>query len=103
MRSVIVVVANLLIQEALEMTFIQDDHMVEQISTATPNPSFCNAILPGAPEAGSLRLNSEALHCVDRFLGEVGPTIKNHIAGCRIVGEMLRAIAELPSHWKADW
>jgi hypothetical protein len=47
MSSVIVVIVDVLIQEALEMTFIQDDHMVEEISTATPNPSFRNAICQG--------------------------------------------------------
>jgi hypothetical protein len=36
-RSVIVVVVDVLNQEALEMPFVQGNHVVEQIPTATPN------------------------------------------------------------------
>jgi hypothetical protein len=54
MRSVVVIVTDVLVHEALEMLFIQNDHMIEQISTAAANPPFCNAVLPRTSEAGPL-------------------------------------------------
>ena len=38
------------------MTHVDDDHVVEEISAAVANPTLCDAVLPRAPEAGSLGL-----------------------------------------------
>jgi len=95
-RADLVVIADVFIQEPLEMTFIQDDQMVEQLSTATPNPSFCDAILPGAPETSSLGLDSEALYCVDHFLIETRPAIKYQLFGRGLKRERLAQLLNRP-------
>jgi hypothetical protein len=67
MRSVVVVVADVLIHEALQMPFIENDHVVEQIPAAVADPALGNAVLPRTAEAGLFRLDAEALHRIDHF------------------------------------
>jgi len=95
-RSVIVIVVDVLNQEALEMPFVQGDHVVEQILTATPNPTLGNSVLPRALEARSLGLDIEALDHVDHFLIEVGTTIKDQISRRRIVGKCFAQLLNDP-------
>ena len=55
-RPVIVEVANIFVHEALQVAFIQHDHVVEQIAAAGAYPSFGHTVLPWASEAGALKL-----------------------------------------------
>ena len=54
--SIFMVIANILGQQPLEVLLIQDDHVVEQVSSATPNPALRDAILPGAAKRSADRL-----------------------------------------------
>ncbi|MGB7267572.1 MAG: hypothetical protein WBC92_18795, partial [Terracidiphilus sp.] len=54
------VIANVLGHEPLEMAFIEHNHTVEQISTARPDKTFGQAILPWALDAGSFGFYSKA-------------------------------------------
>ena len=58
MRPVGMVIADVIFHQALEMPFIQNNHMIEQIPTAVADPAFGDAILPWTPKAGSLGLNA---------------------------------------------
>src|SRR5215470_12357174 len=53
MRPVMVVVADVLGQEPFQMPLIQNDHMIQQVSTATSHPALRNTILPRATESGA--------------------------------------------------
>ena len=90
------VIANVLVHQALQMPRVEDDHMVEQISPATPNPALSNAILPWTLEAGSLGLDADALHRVDDFLIEVGAAIEDQVFGSRVVGECFAQLLNNP-------
>ena len=56
MCSVVVIIADIFVHQAPDMTHVDDDHVVEEISAAVANPTLCDAVLPRAPEAGSLGL-----------------------------------------------
>jgi PAS domain S-box-containing protein len=43
---IFMVVAHILGQQALEVLLIQDDHVVEQVASATPHPALCHTVLP---------------------------------------------------------
>jgi hypothetical protein len=43
------------------MPLIQNNYMVKQIASAVADPALGHAVLPRTAEAGSLRLNAEAL------------------------------------------
>jgi len=59
MHPVIVIVADVIVHRALQMPFIENDHMVEQIAAAVAGPSFGNAVFPQTAEAGPLGLDAE--------------------------------------------
>jgi hypothetical protein len=42
------------------MPFVENDHMVEQISAAVADPTLRNAVLPRASETSLLGLDAEA-------------------------------------------
>lgn len=94
MRPVLVVVTDVLVHQASEMPFIQNNHVVEQIATAVANPSFGDTILPRTSEAGSLRLDAEVLHRVDYFIIELRAAIKNQVARRRIVRKRLAQLLD---------
>jgi len=45
-RPVFLVIANLVTHEALEMSFIEDDDMIQQGPPTTTNPAFGYSVLP---------------------------------------------------------
>ena len=71
MSSVVVIVANVLIHEPLEMALIEDDHMIKKIAATGADGSFSHAVLPRALEIGSLRFDAEALNDLDDYLAEI--------------------------------
>ena len=54
MCSVVVVVKDVRVQQPLQMSFIQDDHMVKQIPATISNQTFANSVLPRTCETCSL-------------------------------------------------
>ena len=91
MRPVLVVVVDVFVHQAFQMSSIEDDHMIEQVSPAATNPALSHAILPWTLEARSLGLDAKALHCVDDFLIEARAAIKNQVARGRVIGKASRS------------
>jgi len=68
MRSVVVVVADVLGHQALKMAFVEDDDMIEQVASAVADEAFGNAVLPRAAEAGPFGLDAvKAISVVTRY------------------------------------
>lgn len=42
MRAVLVIIADVFVYEAFQMSLVEDDHMIEQIAAAGANSAFCN-------------------------------------------------------------
>lgn len=91
MRAIVLVVMDVLVHQPFQMPFIQHDHMVEQIVTATADPALGDAVLPRTAEADPLGLDAKALHCVDDFLIEARAAIKNQVARGRVIGKASRS------------
>jgi hypothetical protein len=96
MRSVVVVVADVLGHQASQMTLIENDDMIEQIPAAVANPALCNAILPRTSEARSFRFDAQRLDCTDHLLIEVRGSIENQVLGSGIVGECFTQLLHDP-------
>jgi hypothetical protein len=64
MRPVLVIIADVVIHEAIQRVFVEHDHMIEQFATTAANEPLRNAILARASEAGPFRFDSEALYIV---------------------------------------
>src|ERR1019366_6059328 len=54
-RSVVVIIGNVLGEESLQMPLIQGDHVVEQVAAAASDPTLGDPILPGTPNRGTDR------------------------------------------------
>jgi hypothetical protein len=53
--SVVVIIGNVLGEEALQMSLIQRDYVVEQVAAAASDPTLGDPILPGTPNRGTDR------------------------------------------------
>jgi hypothetical protein len=97
MRPVIMVVADVVGHQPFQMPLVEHDHMIEQVSPAVVYPTFGNAVLQRAAEAGSLGNDAEAL---DRILDihiEVGTVVEDQILRCLVVGKCLAQLLCDPS------
>ena len=77
------------------MVFIECDDMVEQITAARPNESFCNVVLPWTPVIRSFPLEAETRDGIHYVAVEIGGAIKNQLFGCTIVG---KGVSQLLRH-----
>jgi hypothetical protein len=90
MHSVFVIVVNVLVHEPLQMPFIKDDDMIEQIPATVADPALSAPVLPQTAEAGLLRLDAEVLDRVDHFTVEVCTAIEDQVFGSQVVGNTSR-------------
>jgi len=54
MSSILVMIPDVLAHQAFQMLFVRNDHMINQIATAVPDPALGDTVLPRASETGSL-------------------------------------------------
>jgi hypothetical protein len=96
MRPVVVVVADVLGRQSLQVAFVKHDHMVEQITTAVPDPALGDAILPRASEARLLGLDAEVLYRAGDLFVEVLGAVEDQITRCGIVRKRLAQLLHDP-------
>jgi hypothetical protein len=96
MRPILVVIANVGAHRPFQMPFVEHDDMIKQISSAIPNPAFCNTVLPRTTEAGPLGLDAEALHRADNFLVEVRCAIEDQVGGYLVIWKGLAQLLRDP-------
>jgi hypothetical protein len=101
MRSVFMVITNVFADQAFQMPFVENNHMVKQVPSAIANPTLCNTVLPRTSEAGSCWLDAEALHGVDYFFIEACAAIEDQVFGSRVVGECLAQLLDNPGAGRA--
>ena len=85
MGSVLMVVGNVLGEESSEMTLVQGDDVVQQLTSAAANPAFRNTVLPGALDGG---LEASSAHGANRrgnLQTVFRVVIEDEKLGCRLV------------------
>lgn len=92
----LMVIADVLIYEAFQMAFIENDHLVEQIPPARANPSFGHAVLPRTSETGSFWFDAEALYRINDLFIEVRTAIEDQITWRRVIGECFAQLLNNP-------
>jgi hypothetical protein len=100
MRPVLVVVADVLVHQPLQMPYVQNDDVIQQISFAISHPAFGDAVLPRASEVGLLGSDAEALHRADDLLIEIRSAIEDPIILRCIVRKCLAQLLRDP---QATW
>ena len=89
MSPVLVVIADVLIKQPSQMSSIQHDHMIQEISTDTADPALRNSILPGTAECSSHWPGAPRLHGRNNIGAELRVPIEDQ--------ESLRLFAAFPS------
>src|SRR5712664_3362043 len=82
MRAVLVVVANILREQAFQVAFVNCDDVIQEITAATPYPTLCNSILPRTFESGADRTHAEGSNRCGDFQSILGITIKDDEPRC---------------------
>lgn len=94
-RSVLVVVVDVFVYQALQMALVEDDHVVEQVPTATADQAFRHPVLPRTLEAGPLRLDAEEPDRLNHFIVEVRTAVEDQEFQCGVVW---KSLAQLLAH-----
>jgi len=89
MGSIVVIIADILGHQPFEMSFVENNHMVEYVPPAISDKSFRDAILPWTAEAGLLGRDSKALYRFDDLTIEVGCMAKDQKPRRGVVRESL--------------
>src|SRR5260370_8904422 len=61
-RSIVVIVGDVLVQQSPEVPLVEPDDLVEQLSAHTAYPAFPNAVLPRAPVRRSRWPQTDQFH-----------------------------------------
>src|ERR1700730_11743128 len=77
MRAVLVVVANILREQAFQVTFVNCDDVIQEITAATPYPTLCDSILPRTFERGADRIHPQGSSRCRDFQSILGISIKD--------------------------
>jgi hypothetical protein len=75
-----VVVGDIVVQQAVQMLLVENDHVIQQLPTGAAHPALCCSILPWTFERGALRLDVKIL---DRFCdlgGEDRVVVEDQVA-----------------------
>src|SRR5260370_19969274 len=77
MRAVLVVVANILREQASQVAFVNCNDVIQEITPATPYPTLCDSILPRTFERGADRTHAQGSNRRGHFQSILGITIKD--------------------------
>jgi hypothetical protein len=77
MSPVLVVIADVFVQQSSQVPLVQNDHMVKQLPTHTPNPSLGDAILPRTTKSSSDRFCSIPFDARDDVRGELRVAVED--------------------------
>jgi hypothetical protein len=79
MRSIVLIVADVVSHEAFRMPLIEDDDMIKEIPAATANEALRDSVLPWTTGASSFGLDAEIPDCADNYAIEVGALIEDQM------------------------
>ena len=69
-RSVFVIIRQILTPKPSEVLFVQRDDVIQQLAASTADPAFSNSILPRAPQTRLYRFNAARLQQAERAAAE---------------------------------
>jgi hypothetical protein len=70
-RPIFMVIAHILGQQPLEVLLVQDDHVIQQVSTATSDPALGDTVLPWAAKGSAGGLASQVSYCRNHIRSEL--------------------------------
>ncbi len=95
-ESGLVVIVYVIADQPLQMSFVQCDHVVQDLPTATPDPAFRNPVLPGRLNARPLRLQARCLEERDHLCIELRVPVEDHLPIEASLGERFSQLLQHP-------
>jgi len=77
MRAVLVVVENILREQAFQVAFVNCNDVIQEITPATPYPTLCDSILPRTLERSADWTHAQGSNPCGDFHSILGITIKD--------------------------
>ena len=96
MRAIVMVVRDVLAEQAQQMTVVEDDDMVEELATDAADPTFGDAVLPRAPWGGAGRLRAERSHHRNDLRGEDAVAVEHEVTRSSVEWERLAQLLRNP-------
>ena len=86
-RAIIVVVRDILSEQATAMPFVEHDDMVEQVTPTTSDPALRDPVLPGASEGGADRNAAHSLNGGGDLWVKFRVAVEDQMPRQRVVGK----------------
>jgi hypothetical protein len=87
MRAVLVVITDVFREQPFQMAFIHGDNMVQQVSSATFDPTLRHTVLPGTLEGGPHRAHLQGSNGHGHFQSVFRIPVEDEKSGRRLEGE----------------
>ena len=79
MRSVFMVIGNVLTAQPQQMSLMERNDMIQHLSAAAAHPSLGDSVLPGTPDARPNRLDPARLQKLTHLAAEFGVAVEQDI------------------------
>jgi hypothetical protein len=76
MRSVFMVIGNVLTAQPQQMSLMERNDMIQHLSAAAAHPSLGDSVLPGTPDARPNRLDPARLQKLTHLAAEFGVAVE---------------------------
>src|SRR2546425_1788777 len=71
-RSVLMVVGNVLSHQSVKVTLVGDEGVIEQFATRASDPALCDTVLPRASEGRPRWAQAEGIHRCEDPVADIG-------------------------------
>jgi hypothetical protein len=78
-RSVFVIVRQILMTKSPEMLLVQSDDLIHQLTANAADPAFSDSVLPGTSETRSHRFDAARFHKSENLITELRVAIKQDV------------------------
>ncbi len=85
MRPVLVLVVDVLSHQPFQMALIEDDHVIQQVTSATPDPALRDTVLPRTTEGSPNWLAAHVFRSGNNFVAKLCVAVKYQRSASRLV------------------
>src|SRR5215472_10619625 len=96
MKAIVVVILEVISNQATQMGFVQDDHVVQEVPATAPHPALRHAVLPGTAISGSDQLTAKVFQHPRDLSAELAVAVQDQILGGTILWEGLSQLLHDP-------